>query len=294
MKKSKKLIFFGTEQFSAASLQKLIDGGWDIAAVVTKPDHRSGRGLKLNEPIVKTIALKSGLEVVQPTSSTELDQKIKNLGAHAGVLVSYGKIIPQRTIDLLPGGIINVHPSLLPKYRGPSPIETAILNGDKETGVTLMGLVAKMDAGPIYAQQTVALTGKENRLSLSAKLADLGADMLNAHLGSILEGKTTPKPQNEADATYCKLISKADGIIDWSEPAEIIEREVRAYLGFPKTRTKLFDKYDVVITKTTVASAPNDEGLFIKTGSGDIKILELIAPSGRKVSGDEFLRGYPA
>src|SRR5665213_119654 len=166
MSKLSNLVFFGTENFSAPALEKLIAGGWPVLAAVTKPDARGGRGQKLIVPKVKQIADKHNIPVLQPEKFSEINAKIAELKPELGVLVAYGKIIPQGTIDLFPGGIINVHPSLLPKYRGPAPIEAPILNGDKETGISLMRLSAGMDEGPVYEQKRVALNGDEQRPEL--------------------------------------------------------------------------------------------------------------------------------
>ena len=160
---SKTVVFFGTEDFSLTALQGLVTAGYTIAAVVTKPDSKRGRDQKLTPPSVKVFAHEQGIPVWQPTKLAEITADIQALGDVAGVLVSYGKIIPQATIDLFDPGIINVHPSLLPLYRGPSPIESAIKNGDTQTGATIMQLAAGMDSGPIYAQMVHPLSGAETR-----------------------------------------------------------------------------------------------------------------------------------
>lgn len=291
MKQSKKLIFFGTESFSGPTLEKLLAEDWPVLAVVTKPDSPSGRGQKISAPLVKSIAEKNGVEVFQPQKVSEINAKIAQLKPDFGVLVAYGKIIPQSTIDLFPGGIINVHPSLLPKYRGPAPVENAILNGDSRTGLSLMELSAKMDAGPVYAQNTISLSGSEDRPSLYEELSQAGAVYLMDNLEDITSGRLAPKPQNVREATYTKLLKKEDGLIDWSKPAEIYEREVRAYLGFPRSRAKIFGN-EVVITKARIAHDNNDGDLVLTAAPGYLEIEELIAPSGRKMSGADFNRGY--
>jgi methionyl-tRNA formyltransferase len=291
MSKLSNLVFFGTENFSAPALEKLIAGGWPILAVVTKPDGRGGRGQKVIVPKVKQIAQKHGIEVLQPEKLTEINSRIIELEPDLGVLVAYGKIIPQSTIDLFPGGIINVHPSLLPKYRGPAPIEAPILNGDEETGISLMRLSAGMDEGPVYEQIRVVLKGDEERPALYEKLAEQGAELLLDKLPAIAEGWLTPRPQIDAEATYTKLLKKADGQIDWSKPAEVYQRQVRAYLDFPRSRAKVGDN-EIVITKARIASGESDGQLVMKSQPGWLEIQELIAPSGRKMSGADFARGY--
>ncbi|HEY5549698.1 MAG TPA: methionyl-tRNA formyltransferase [Candidatus Saccharimonadales bacterium] len=291
MKSSKRLIFFGAEDFSTPSLQKLLDSGWPVLAVVTQPDTSSGRGQKISPPKVKPIAKKHKITVFQPQKVAEINGQIAEIKPDLGVLVAYGKLIPQSAIDLFPGGIINAHPSLLPKYRGPSPIEAAILNGDKETGIALMRLSAGMDQGPLYDQQRVELTGTENRVELYKKLAELSADSLLEKLESIAEGWLTPKPQIDAQATYTKLLKKADGVMDFGQPAEVLERQVRAYAGWPKSQAKLHNRA-VIVIKARLAKDEKDGDLVIKCQPGWLEIQELVAPSGKTMSGSDFLRGY--
>jgi methionyl-tRNA formyltransferase len=295
MKASKRVVFFGTEDFSAPSLQKLLDSGWQIMAVVTKPDSPSGRGQKIGSPKVKQIAQIAKIQVLQPQKVAEIDNEIHKLKPELGVLVAYGKIIPQSTIDLFPNGIINAHPSLLPKYRGPSPIETAILNNEPETGISLMRLSAGMDEGPVFDQMRIALTGSEDRLQLYAHLAKLSADFLLDKLEAIAEGWLTPKPQIEAQATYTNLLKKENGVLDFGKPAELLEREVRAYTGWPKSQVKIFGN-EVIVTKARVANPPaggeKASNLVMKCQPGYLEILELIGPSGKTMSGSDFLRGY--
>ncbi|MGA3150775.1 MAG: methionyl-tRNA formyltransferase [Candidatus Saccharimonadales bacterium] len=287
-----RLVFFGTESFSAPSLEKLLAAGWPVAAVVTKPDSHGGRGQKLLTPKVKEIAQQYGIKVWQPAKVSEIDAKIAALKPTHGILAAYGKLIPQSTIDLFPGGIINVHPSLLPKYRGPSPIETAILANDPTTGISLIRLSAGMDEGPVYTQEIVKLDGTEDRFSLSADLAQKGANLLLDRLSAIIGGWLTPKPQVGAEASYTKLLEKVDGLMDFEhKTAEQLEREVRAYLGFPKSRAKQYGS-DIVVTKARVAQSKSDGSLVIKCRDSFLEILELIAPSGRTMSGTDFLHGY--
>lgn len=285
---SKSLIFFGTEDFSAASLIALIDGGWRIGAVITRPDSRRGRGRLLSQPAVKRIAQAHGIEVFQPESPTDILGNLPD--AEAGILVAYGKIIPQSLIDAFPRGIINLHPSLLPKYRGPSPIETAILNGDEQTGITLMSLSAAMDSGPIYAQQEIPLNGQETQPELYDRLAELGAKFLIGKLSSILDGSLKPVEQNDKQATYTKLITTQDGLLDTSRPAEVLERQVRAYAAWPRCRLKLDDQ-PVIVTKAKLTAGPKDGNLIIPCQPGYLEILELIVPGQKPVTGRQFMIG---
>lgn len=287
------IIFFGTEDFSLTALQALVEADFPIAAVVTKPDTPRGRGKIMTEPAVKTYAKKHSIPVWQPNRLTDIADDIKRLDRPAGVLVSYGKIIPQAILDLFTPGIINVHPSLLPLYRGPSPIESAIANRDAKTGVTIMKLVYEMDAGPIYFQAPYALDQTETRPELYDTLGQLGANILVTQLHAILDGSLTSEPQDDTRATYCSLLTKADSLLDpmKTTPGDA-EARIRAHLGFPRTRLQLGDhtvivtKAHAVMTKKTPLDVECQNGAYLS-------IDELIAPSGKQMSGEEFLRGYP-
>ncbi|MDB5159874.1 MAG: Methionyl-tRNA formyltransferase [Candidatus Saccharibacteria bacterium] len=293
---SKTVIFFGTDTFSAAALRSLIGAEYTIGAVITKPDSKSGRGQRLSAPLVKQIAEAHDIPVWQPAKLIDVIDDIKainNVSEVIGVLSSYGKIIPQAIIDLFTPGIINIHPSLLPLYRGPSPIETAIANGDTQTGVSIMKLSAEMDAGPVYAQEIYALDGTETAPQLYEELSALGGHMLIETLPSIIEGNLLPSPQSNA-AVYCYLLKKEDAFLN---PAEITaveaERRVRAYLAFPKTKLTLLDQ-PVIITKAHVSSEQTSALDIAFKGGQFLSIDELIGPSGRSMSGSAFLNGYKA
>ena len=291
MRQSSRLVFFGTEDFSGVSLKKLITSGQNVVAVVTKPDTPRGRGQQLMPPGVKKIASQHKIPVLQPEKISDIADTVAKFKPTHGILVAYGKIIPQSFIDLFPGGIINLHPSLLPKYRGPSPIESAIINGDKKTGVSLMLLTSKMDAGPVFAQKEYPLEPSTNRLELYQQLSEFGAQFLDDKLDKILAGDIQPTAQQDKDATYCKLLTKSDGFIDWEAPAAQIEKQVRAFLGFPRSQASVFG-HNVIVTKARLASSASDGDLVVKCGQGYLEIQELVAPSGKTISGEAFLRGY--
>jgi methionyl-tRNA formyltransferase len=296
-----KLIFFGTDAFSVPSLIRLLAEGRNIVAVVTKPDSHTGRGRELTPPAVKVLAAAKRIPVLQPSKVGGIEDDIASLKPSAGIVVAYGKIIPQRILQLFPKGLINVHPSLLPTYRGATPIEAAILNGDDMTGVPLMQLDAGMDTGPTYEASKVQLVGTETKLSLSEQLAELGAELLSAKLTDILEGTIVPIPQNSGHASTTNLIQKHQGVIDWSKPSETLEREIRGYLGWPGSRTKLSDT-DVTITQVRKATASGEPGSAYKTpsselavycGSGSL-IIDTLKPAGkREMTGIAFLAGHP-
>lgn len=283
------VVFFGTDSFSLTALMALIEAGYPVAAVVTKPDTKQGRGQKLTPPEVKVLATKHNIPVWQPNKLRDITTDIRALDSPIGVLSSYGKIIPRSTIDLFSPGIINIHPSLLPTYRGPTPIETAIARGDAVTGVSIMELVAEMDAGPVYAVREHPLKGTETKPELYHTLADVGANLLLETLPYIIDGSLLPTPQSEEDATYTRLLSKKDAWLDpLSVTAVTAERFVRAHLGFPKTKIMIGGE-PIIITKARVSPSQQTEtDLECKDGNF-LVIEELIAPSGKRMSAVDFV-----
>lgn len=291
---SKPIIFFGTEDFSVAALTGLIEAGYTIAAVITKADSKKGRGLTLKPPKVKVIATQHNIPVWQPQRLQDVADDIRSLAPVAGILVSFGKIIPQSIINLFEPGIINVHPSLLPKYRGPTPIESAIANGDEKTGVTIMQLSAGMDAGPIYTVKEYPLQGTETQPQLYQALASFGTDLLLETLPSILSGKLEATPQNENEASYCQLLQKNDSTLDPNKyTASEAERLIRAHITYPKTRLIVAGQPVIVIKASIVAASKSPIDIVCKNNTY-LHIDELIAPSGRKMTGEAFLNGYAA
>jgi len=286
------IVFFGTEEHSLIALRGLVDAGLPIAAVVTKPDAAKGRGKKLTPPAVKVYADAHSIAVWQPTRLKEITEDIKKLDNPIGVLVSYGKIIPKKTLELFTPGIINVHPSLLPKYRGPSPIESAIVNRDNKTGVTIMRLISAMDAGPIYQQVPYALDFTETKPELYNTLFTLGTHLLISKLPAIVSGELQPMPQDDNNATYCALLSKEDGDLDLTTltPGEA-EARVRGYLGYPRTRVTI-GNHTIIITKAHGVMTQKTPLDLMCANGAFLSIDELIAPSGKTISAAEFLRGY--
>ena len=289
---SPKIVFFGTENYSLITLEALVEEGFNVVCVITKPDTKRGRGHKLTEPPVKTFAKSHNIPVLQPSKVSEITDYIKQLQPVTGVLVAYGKIIPQSIIDLFTPGIINVHPSLLPKYRGPSPIESAIANRDTETGVSIMQLDSKMDAGPIYTQTRQPLTGKETKFELYDKLFHDGTSLLIKNLPNIISGSLQPTPQGDSRASYCQLLNKDNSWLDTERMTAVeAEAHVRAHLGFPRSRMTIDDR-DIIITKSHCDKTPNSH-LDKKFADDNYLIIdELIAPSGKTMTAEEFIRGH--
>lgn len=296
MKPSANLVFFGNERLStgfklsgAPTLEALIDTGYTISAVVANYEAGSSRSARKLE--IAEVAKQHNIPVLLPNKPGDIKDQLLALKADAGVLVAYGKLVPQAVIDIFPKGILNIHPSLLPFYRGSTPIETAILDGAKQTGVSIMGLVKAMDAGPVYAQATLPLDGTETKQELTERLLQEGGSLLIKNLSGILDGTIQPRPQQESLATYTTQISKADAQLNTTKPAQQLEREVRAYAGWPKSKLDIFGN-SVIVTSVRIASAPDDGALVISCNPGYLEIQTLIAPSGRTISGAEFLRGY--
>jgi methionyl-tRNA formyltransferase len=222
----------------------------------------------------------------------DIYEELAAYDAEAGVLVAYGRIVPQKLIDLFPFGIINIHPSLLPKYRGPSPIESAIANGDESTGISIMALTKEMDAGPVYHQVEFNLPQCEAAPHLSQKLAGLAATELIATLPKIFSGELVPAEQDHARATYCQLIDKQDARLDPSvHSAEHAERLVRAYKAFPRARLNV-SGHELIVLESHVTDTPQTP-FDVKFADGRfLSIDQLIAPSGKTMDASAFIKGY--
>ena len=289
---SPQIVFFGTDEFSLTALTALIEAGYPVAAVVTKPDSRQGRGYKLTPPLVKVLATASNIPVWQPEKLRDITPNIVALDHPIGILSSYGKIIPESTIDLFSPGIINIHPSLLPQYRGPTPIETAIANGDTKTGVSIMQLAAGMDNGPVYAAKEHPLTEKETAPELYHTLATIGANLLLEALPHIIEGTLHPTAQDESKATYTHLLTKEAA---WLKPEDLsateAEQKIRAHLAFPKTKIDL-DGHTIIITKAHTSDDTSNKTAIRCRDGRYVSIDELIAPNGRHMRSTDFERGY--
>jgi methionyl-tRNA formyltransferase len=292
MEKMSNIVFFGTESYSLIVLKALIEHGYSVSAVVTKPDAPKGRGHTMRSPAVKTYALSQNIHVLQPQRVSDITQFVTTLDHPVGVLAAYGRVVPPDVLALFTPGIVNIHPSLLPHYRGPSPVEAAIAHRDAKTGVSIMQLESTMDAGPIYMQVPYALDHTETKQELYDTLFQLGANLLIQHLPAITAGSLVPTPQDNHQATYCPLLTKKDGILD---PATVTpgeaEARIRAHLGYPRTHLTV-GSYDIVITKAhAVMTKQHDLDIKCKNDAY-LSIDELIAPSGKHMTSAEFLRGY--
>jgi methionyl-tRNA formyltransferase len=302
-----RIIFFGNERLSsgykttAPTLSALIEAGHDICAVVA--NYEAAKSRNSRELEIKTVADAHGIPVLLPNKPAEIIDQLRAYGADIGVLVAYGRIVPQSVIDVFPHGIVNIHPSLLPQHRGSIPIEAAMLGGTEETGVSLMQLVKAMDAGPVYKQVIVELNGNETKQALTDRLLNAGKDALIECLPAILDGSLQPTPQDDSKATYDNLLSSADSILDFNKSALQLEREVRAYAEWPKSRTTLAGK-DVVVTQARVGQRPagsslvigsvfvtDDKDIGIQTSSG-VLVVEKLKPAGKQeMAAQAFLAG---
>ncbi|MFA6304704.1 MAG: methionyl-tRNA formyltransferase [Patescibacteria group bacterium] len=298
-----RIFFFGTPEFAVPALRALLQNDYNVVLVITQIDQLIGRKQILTPTAIKVEAKMLGLEVCENLKDLRL--KIETLKPDLGIVVAYGKIIPQEILDLFPLGVLNIHPSLLPKYRGPSPIQSAILNGDKETGVSIIKLDEKMDHGSKLITQNLKLKADDNYQSLSERLAGLGAKLLVETLPDYLAGKIRLEPQNNTEATFCKIINKEDGKIDWQNSADQIERQIRAYAQWPGSYTELKSKNlklktAKIISAQAVESISNligqlqvDNGkLYIQCGHGAL-LIEKLQPEGKKeMTAKEFINGY--
>lgn len=305
-----RVIFMGTPEFAVPSLEYLILNQYEVVAVYTQPDRLAGRGRSLASPPVKRAAIDWKLPVVQPVNfrSTEVVEKLAGFNPDVVVVAAYGQILPKSVLDIPGYGCINIHPSLLPRFRGASPIAAAILAGDKFTGTSIMLMDAGMDTGPVLARAQIPVSGQDTTGSLTAKLSLISAKLLLEVLSRCSRGELTPQPQDEAEATYCDSISKEESEIDWKLPAIDIWRRVRAFQPWPGCYTIWQGRQLKIIEAVPLAGEANvevgrvvaltpamdgSEAAFgISTGDGMVGISKVQPEGKRAMSAAEFLRGH--
>ncbi|XOB41751.1 MAG: methionyl-tRNA formyltransferase [Candidatus Nealsonbacteria bacterium] len=306
-----KIIFIGTPEFGVIILEELIKANFKPVLIVTVPDKPVGRKQIITPPPVKNSAKKYNIPVLQPEAIFNLKSEILNLKPDLIIVCAYGQIIPNDILDIPQYGCLNIHPSLLPEYRGSSPIQYTILNGDKETGVTIILMTEKLDQGKVISNFQFPISNEKITYpELSQKLAELGAKLLLETIPKWINGEIEPKPQDDSRATYTKILKKEDGKIDWKKPAESIERQIRAFQPWPgsfsefqisnqKSQKLKILKADIlkqtkngpfgVPGKTFLA--PNDK-IAVQTGK-DFLVIEKLQLEGKKtMSSEEFLRGH--
>lgn len=300
-----KLLFMGTPDFSATILERILQSEHEVIGVVTQPDKQKGRSHELSFTPVKELALKHNLTVFQPIKVKEEQflQTITELAPEVIVVAAFGQILPKALLDIPKSGCINVHASLLPKYRGAAPIQYSILDGEEETGITIMHMDVGIDTGDIILQRRLPIAPEETGGSLFDKMAELGKELLIEALEKI-EHKTAERiPQDNEKATYVKMISKEMGKIDFTQPAIKIERLIRGLNPWPSAYTFLNGKtlkiWKAGVKAVDTIAAPgevirvNKDTIDVMTGDGVLEIKELQLEGKKRMSADSFLRGYP-
>jgi methionyl-tRNA formyltransferase len=301
-----RIVFMGTPELAAVSLEALLrSSDVEVAGVVTQPDHPKGRGLKLQPPPVKEIALRQNLRVLQPPRARDEQfiETLRGLQPDLIAVTAYGHILPPAILDLPRFGCLNVHTSLLPKYRGAAPIQWALLNGDTETGVTIMKMNAGMDTGDILSQDKTPIRPEDNSITLHERLGRMGAELLVRTIPDYVSGKIVPQPQPPIEPVLAPKIRKQDGLIDWRQPAVAIGNRVRALIPWPGAFTHVTDEPHSLlkIWEAQVvgqSGAPGEvlnadrHGLVIGCGTGVLRILCVQREGGRRMSAQEFLAGH--
>lgn len=298
-----RIVFMGTPDFAVPVLEKLIETQ-NVGGVVTQPDRPAGRGRQLQPPPVKVTAESANIPVYQPRSlkSEEAAEPLRAWQPDMIVVAAFGQILRPHVLDLPPQGCLNIHASLLPRWRGASPIHHAILAGDRETGISLMQMDVGLDTGPVYVQEAIPIRPDETAATLHDRLAELGAEMIEKHLDRILKGELTAAPQDDTTSTYAPMIKKEEGQIDWQQPAANIDRLVRAMTPWPGAFTTWHGKNLKILKAYPIEKAGSGEpgfvveegdGAAVLTGSGRL-VLETIQLAGKTATAvEDFLRGRP-
>lgn len=287
-----KIVFLGTPKFGAIILEGLIKNNYRPILVITAPDKPAGRKQVLSPPPVKIIAEKYEIPFLQPIKVSNIKYQVSSIKPDLIILAAYRQILPKEILEIPKFGCLNIHPSLLPKYRGPSPIQTTILNGDKETGLTIILMDEKIDYGPILAQREweIPIT-KITYEKLSKKLAELGIELLVKTIPKWINSEIKPQPQDESKATYTKIIKKEDGKINRSKPVQEIERQIRAFYPWPGSFFFWKGKRIKIIEAEAVEKFPKDK-FAVKCGKGYLIIEKLQMESKKPMEINEFLRGH--
>ena len=299
-----RLVFAGTPTFAATALDALIHSDHQVVLVLTRPDAAAGRGMKQLSSEVKRLAQAHQLPVYQPPTlrDEQTVEHIRSFAADAMVVAAYGLILPRNVIELFPFGCINIHASLLPRWRGAAPIQHALLAGDKETGVSIMHMDEGLDTGPVYRTQAISIARDETASSLHDKLAELGARMIVQSLAGIASGELKAQPQAAESASYAHKITREQARIQWVQPAAQIERGIRAFNPFPGAFSHLNQQLIKVWSAKIDAGgvgAPGevvgvaDSGIVVACGSGALQLTELQRQGGKRLPAAEFLRGFP-
>jgi len=286
-----RVVFLGSGSFAIPSLEALLDAGHDVAAVVTQPDREKGRGRELSPPPLKPVAAARGLKVLQPRRVREPESvaTLEALAPEVQVVVAYGQILPRSVIDIAPRGTVNVHASLLPRYRGAAPVQWAIVNGEAETGVTTMLIDEGLDTGPLLLAESTPIGAEETADALESRLAVVGGELLVRTLRGLQEGSLAPRPQDPARATLAPLIKKEDGLMDWRLPAPALARRVRGFHPWPGAHTRLRGRGLRVLRAQVAAGSGTPggllgvgrDGLVVACGDGTALRVVEVQPESR-------------
>jgi methionyl-tRNA formyltransferase len=299
-----RLVFMGTPESAVPSLHRLLDDGHEVVAVWTQPDRPAGRGKKLHQSPVKDFSLTRGLTIHQPSKikTPEARELFASHRADAAVVVAYGRILPPEFLDAQRHGCINVHFSLLPQYRGAAPVNWAIVNGEKETGVTTMRIISELDAGPIFLQSATEIRDSETASELMKRLAETGSDLLSETLKGI--DHIELKPQRAQDTTFAPMLKREDGLIDWTMDAVALERRVRGFQPWPNAYTSLHSRRLIirqasaellqqssVVQPGQIVEAQGDRLLVACGGGTALRLLDIQTEDARRMSARDFLNG---
>lgn len=299
-----KIIFMGTPDFSVGTLEALVEAGQEVVLAVTQPDKPKGRGKEMQFTPVKECALKYNIPVYQPRRVREAEciEELRKYEADIMVVVAFGQILPKEILEMTPYGCVNVHASLLPKYRGAAPIQWSIIDGEEVTGVTTMQMNEGLDTGDMLLKVEIPIEEKETGGSLHDKLAAAGAKLCVKTLEGLKEGTITPIPQGETTTSYAKMLDKQLGNIDWNKSATEIERLIRGLNPWPSAYTNWYDKvmkiWDAEVVSGASESNPGTivnvekEAFYVQTGDGLLKVCELQIPGKKRMDAGAFLRGY--
>lgn len=297
-----RIVFAGTPAFAASALKALIGAGHEIALVLTRPDRPAGRGLKLAAGEVKLIAEQARLPLLQPQTlrDAQVQTQLYEAGAQAMVVAAYGLILPRAVLELFPVGCINIHASLLPRWRGAAPIQRAILAGDSVTGISIMRIEEGLDSGPVHLMRSIPIAAEDTAGTLLDKLAALGARCMVEVLPAIADGTLKAVPQIEAGATYAHKIAKSEAAIDWRRDAVEVERQVRAFNPFPGAYSTLRREPLKVWRAAVVPDSPaapgtilhaDAQGIVVACGKGALRATELQRAGGKRLTAADFLHG---
>lgn len=298
-----RVVFFGTPDFAVGVLRALCQSKHTVLAVVAQPDRAKDRKGNLLPVATKSYALEKGIDVFQfeKIKDAESIKILKSIDCDIMVTAAYGQILNREILDIAPRGIVNVHASLLPKYRGASPVQSSILNGDTETGVTIMRTEEGLDTGDIISYKKVQIGENENSVELLERLSEMGGELLVETLSKMEEQEIIEQKQDESQATKCRLLKKEDGLVEWKEPSAVIHNKVRALISWPTAYTHFGDKMlkifeteridDLQGNPGEVISA-GDDGIVVACGNGAIKIKLLQLEGKNRMKAGDFVRGY--